>query len=53
MNWPQYTFTCLTCINIGITLVEHGKPKGNHNIFLYLIDCAIVYFLLYKGGFFS
>lgn len=51
---PQIIFIGLTCINLGVILGKHGKPReGNHSIWIQLISEAITLTILYYGGFFD
>lgn len=50
----QIVYIVLSCLSLGISLKEHGEPKeGINNFWTSLLGTAIVYFILYKGGFFS
>lgn len=52
--WPQITIIILSAIGLGIYIVKHGQPKNeNYNVITHLISIAIVYTLLYAGGFFD
>ena len=47
----QIILIVLTAISLGITVANHGKPRPPYSIGLSLVDIAIVYSLLYWGGF--
>lgn len=41
-------------MSLGVYLVNHGKPRtGNYHFGYAVISVAIIFFALYKGGFFS
>lgn len=53
MGWPQYTYVAITLIGLGITLAKHGEPQGDHSIWITLFAAALIYWLLFEGGFFG
>lgn len=54
MSTPALIYICLTGFGLGVAVSKHGLPKtGNHDIGESLFATAIVYTLLYWGGFFS
>lgn len=51
---PQIIYIVLTLISLGMNFAKHGEPKKeNYNGWLSLTSFLLVYFLLYKGGFFN
>jgi len=54
MKAPQIIFIVLIAINALVTANQHGKSKGDYNIFYYLlVDVPITIGLLIWGGFFN
>lgn len=54
MGWPQIVYVGLLGLNIGASLVQHGKPRtGSHSIWVTLTAAAIIVPVLYAGGFFG
>jgi hypothetical protein len=54
MGIPQIILLSLLGLQLLITAHYHGKPKaGEHNIFVRLIDSAILIWILIAGGFFG
>lgn len=53
MNAPQIVFIVLIAISGTITLLSHGKPKGDYNFLTWMIAAAIELGVLYWGGFFG
>jgi len=50
----QLIYLGIIAIGLGMTFAKHGEPKtGKENGWVSLISCAIVLFILYKGGFFN
>lgn len=50
MNIYFMIYCGLTAMGLGMTLVEHGKPKeGNNNFFISLVSAVIYIFLIYKA----
>lgn len=53
MGIPQILMIVIIAMGLGISMVEHGKPKtGKNNFFTSLIASVIEIALLYFGGFF-
>jgi len=51
---PQIINIILTSLVLGMSMVEHGKPKtGNENFFTTLIGVVMMNGLLYWGGFYK
>lgn len=49
----QIIYICLTMASLGIHIAKHGEPREDkYSMWLSMISTAIVYTLLYKGGFF-
>ena len=54
MEWPQWVYIGLTFMGLGLELARHGQRKtGEHNFISQIIATAIIYWLLWAGGFFS
>ena len=54
MGTPQIILLSLLGLQLLLTAYLHGKPKdGKHNIFVRLIDGAILIWILVAGGFFG
>ena len=53
MHWQQITMIVLWAIGGTVTLIKHGKPKGNFNIGLWIIAFGIEFVILYSAGFFD
>lgn len=54
MGICQIIYLVLICMALGMSLVNHGKPKtGTNNFWISLLSAAIQIGLLYGGGFFS
>ena len=52
--WTLIILAIIDCLTIGIHLAKHGEPKdGNYNVFIKLLDSAIIWWLLYKAGLFD
>lgn len=50
---PQIIVLALMMIGVGFNLAVHGNPKtGNESFFTSLVSNAIMFSLLYWGGFF-
>ena len=50
MNIYFMIYCGLATMGLGMTLVEHGKPKeGNHNFFISLVSAVIYILLIYKA----
>ena len=51
---PQFIYLILSIIGLGVELSKDGKPKeGNHSFWISLFATAVVYSLLFYGGFFT
>lgn len=50
---PQLIYLVLTLIGFGIALSKHGEPREDHNAWITIFSTVIVYWILYKGGFFD
>lgn len=50
---PQIVWFVLVGFNIGATLMKHGKPQPDYNIWTTLIGTAITFGLMLWGGFFG
>jgi len=54
MKAPQIIVICLYAFQIGVDLVQHGKPRtGNYNVIITIIATGISVGLLIWGGFFK
>lgn len=53
MHWPQVTMIVLIAAGVGIEMVKHGEPQGNHNFWTTAISSVITVSLLIAGGFFN
>jgi hypothetical protein len=51
MHWPQITLIVLFTIHLTVVLLNDGKPRGKYSIGSSLLDTAILFALLYCGGF--
>lgn len=51
--WPQYTYTILTLLGLGIIIAKHGEPQKPYNAVVSIIASGLGFFLLYMGGFFK
>jgi len=50
----QFIYIALILISLGMNFAKHGEEKkGKQNGWHSLIAALLVYFLLYKGGFFN
>ena len=50
----QIIVIVLYALSLGMHLALHGKPKtGTYNFGSALVSFGILFFALYKGGFFS
>jgi hypothetical protein len=52
-HWPQITMIVLIGMEVGLHMANHGKPRDSYNIWLKLIDAAVLVWLLRAGGFFG
>ncbi len=52
-HWPQITMIVIFAIAGTVSIIEHGKPKGNHSMFTMLISIALEVWILSAGGFFG
>lgn len=52
IGWPQLIYIGLTLTSFGYVVANDGKPKGNYSTGASLVALAIVYPLLWWGGFF-
>ncbi len=51
---PQLIWLALMTFTLGVEATKHGKPKEeNYNFWARIIASALVFGLLYWGGFFS
>ena len=54
IGWPQIIWVILMCINLGMSMMQHGEPReGRNNAWVTALSLAIIVPLLYWGGFFS
>ena len=51
MGAPQIIMTVLIAMGVGISLTNHGHPKGVYGVSDWLISPALTAALLYWGGF--
>lgn len=50
MNVYFIILCCICAISLGVSLVNHGKPReGDNNFFITLLSVAIQMFLIYKA----
>jgi hypothetical protein len=53
MNAPQIVMIVLFSVSLTISAYDHGKLReGRHNFFINLISAALMFGLLFWGGFF-
>ena len=50
--WPVYAYIAIQLIGFGVGLAKHGEYV-KLNVWSSLFISCIVYYLLYKGGFFD
>jgi hypothetical protein len=50
---PQIIMLVILALGGGIALALHGKPRDDHNFFLWFISFLITMGLLWWGGFFA
>lgn len=50
---PQILMLLIIVMGGTITMVNHGKPRGDYNFWYWFISFAITLGLLWWGGFFS
>jgi hypothetical protein len=54
MGIPQIILLSFLGLQLLLTACMHGKPRsGEHNIFIRLIESAIIGWILIAGGFFG
>lgn len=53
MQAPQIILIVLASIDVIVHAALHETPRGNYNVFIQIIDKAILMALLIWGGFFS
>ena len=51
--WPQWTLLFLMALGLGVSLANHGRPRGPESFWTSIISVAITLTLLYLGGFFK
>lgn len=50
--WPQWIFLVLLVLNLGIAIEKHRDTRSSiHNFWVDLAGAAIIFGLLYFGGF--
>lgn len=52
MAWAVYTYLIITLISLGFVIAKNGETY-KVNALATIISQIILYFLLYKGGFFN
>lgn len=51
---PQIIYFALIMISLGMSMVNHGKPReGKENFFIHLAAIIMAAAILYWGGFFD
>lgn len=53
MKTPQIVLIAMIVIGALLEARDHGKPRKNHNFWMYLISIFITLGILYCGGFFN
>ena len=53
MEWPQIILISIVFLNLGVRAAKHGEPRGDHNVGVAIIDVALLFSLLWWGGFFN
>jgi len=54
MGAPQIIIIVMYCLNLGIVMQNHGKPrKGKDNFFISLFATILNVVILYFGGFWN
>jgi len=54
MGICEIILSVLYILNLGLYLKSHGEPKeGKYNFWEALIVTCVLFFLLWKGGFYS
>ena len=52
--WPQLAVAVLMVLGLGISLAQHGDAKtGYESFWTSLASSAVMFWLLYEGGFFN
>ena len=52
-HWPQITLLALMLFNAGVSLANHGMPRGRENFWVHMISVAFSLWILDAGGFFN
>lgn len=50
---PQIIYIVCSIMSLVNVIINHDKPRDNHNAYLYLFNLIIVYWILIAGGFFD
>ena len=54
MKWPQIAMIVWVVLGIGVSMAKHGEPRNSeYSFWTTAISSAIVFFILYQGGFFG
>lgn len=53
IGWPQGILIAISAVNFLVAIRDNGKPKGDHDPVVAGINLAVVYGLLWWGGFFG
>ena len=52
IGWPQVVYIALTILGLGIAAAKHGQPREPYSFPTSFFATAIVFAILYWGGFF-
>lgn len=53
-NWPQIIYAIIAGTALLCTMAMDGQPRtGNYSVGAWAVAQAIIWFLLYQGGFFA
>lgn len=53
IGWPQLIYVALTLMGLGYAIAKHREPAPAYSMWRHTVALAIVYPLLYWGGFFT
>ena len=53
-NLPQLVYLAMSLMGMGLAMARHGQPKtGKNNFWSDIFITAIIFYILYSGGFFD